>query len=413
MASRSISWRWVVGSLVIAVPVVLGLLFRARSHPVAVPSRVSVEVRAELPRPVARPLVIAPEPLPDNASKIEICGLGKVPLDSTDPFAAGRYMSALTRRAKESWQAALLGSDNYRARAAGLILEGKIANGDSILPMAERTRDELVQLAVGARDPAVYAMAVYACSSERDDPANSACQQISLSTWARTDADNAVPWLLLAGKARAEHDLAVETEAFSQAAKAHRTDSYNDSLYAFAESQLPKDVTPLERWYFAIELIGIEGAARLNQYTVASKRCSIEAVQDSKVRQQCNALAELLATKGTTLLDLGIAADIGARAGWSSQRVAGLIQKRNALMQAIRQATPMGNDEIWSCNGVHLGNAYMNQRVRLGELGAARESLDRSGETEQDLARKQLEFMESIRHEALQQPQEQPVEPAP
>ena len=86
-------------------------------------------------------------------------------------------------------------------------------------------------------------------------------------------------------------------------------------MYGFAEAALPAEVSPVERSYFATEVIGIEAAQRVAQYTAASQHCSKDAVQDSTVRQQCNAVAELL-LKGPTLLDFGIGASIGARLGW-------------------------------------------------------------------------------------------------
>ncbi len=68
--------------------------------------------------------------------------------------------------------------------------------------------------------------------------ADGACRQLSLQRWARMDPDNAVPWLSLAGKARGRHDSAAEADAFSHAATAHKSDSYSDSVFAFAEPPL-------------------------------------------------------------------------------------------------------------------------------------------------------------------------------
>ena len=305
-------------------------------------------------------------------------------LDAPDSFAAARkYVEGLTRKATDNWLAALLNSDDYRARAAGLFLDGKLTGGDSLRPMEEATRNTLVQLAVGAGDPAVYAMAVYACRTDVDESANSACPQISLRAWARLDPDNAVPWLLVAREAQEKHDVAGEMQAFSQAAKSRKTDSYNDSLFAFAEPELPKDVTPLQRWNLSLELLGIEAATRDSQYSVASRHCSNEALRNGNVRQQCDALANLFVTKGAILLDLGVGASIGARVGWSAQRVAGIKQESNALLQSLTQAVPTQNGDLWSCDTVRLGNAYMNERMRLGEVGAAREVLDRATQSAQ------------------------------
>jgi hypothetical protein len=400
---------WAAGVLVIAVLIVLALLFRGRAHPVAAPLRVSKNAPMKS-SPVAAPPLIASKASPDNFSKIEICGFGKVPLDTTDSSAVDRYLGTATQKAAKNWLSALLDSDDYRARAAGLFLEGKITDSYAIRPIAETTRDALVQLAVGAGDPAIYSLASYACRDRLDDPADSACRQISLSGWARMDPDNAVPWLLLAGKAREGQNVAAEADAFNRAAKAHTIDSYSNSLYAFAEPELPKDVTPLERWYFATEVSGIEAAMAQPEYQVASAHCSVDAMQASTVRQQCNALADLFVTQGTTVLDLMMGARIGAHAGWPKQRVNRLAQKQHALMQAITEATPTADGDFWSCNVVRLGNAYVTQRMRLGEVGAARELLDRSGETEQELARRWTENMEKLQRDALQNRSESTTE---
>jgi len=307
---------------------------------------------------------------------------------------------------------ALQDSGDLRARVAGLSLEGKITGGDPIIPAAEQTRDAVVQLAVGAEDPAVYAMAVSMCGIDRGTPADTACQQISLQRWAQIDADNAVPWLLLAGKAQEGHDSTAAADAFKQATKAHKYDAYNDSLYSFAESEMPQDVTPLERSYLAIEVIGIQSALRL-PYRVATKHCTVDTVQDPDIRQQCNALAELLVDHGTSLLGLSVSRNIGARVGWPTARVNSLELEQFALMQAIMEATPSDNDNLWTCDGVRRFNAYVVQRARLGELGAARDALERSGETVLALAQRHLQFIENLQREALKQQQEKPPEPAP
>lgn len=160
---------------------------------------------------------------------------------------------------------------------------------------------------------------------------------------------------MLAGAARAKNDPAAEADAFNQAAKSRRIDSYDDSLLAFTEADLPTDATPLDRWYLAVEVMGIESATAVPEYGAMSKHCSTEAMQDDNVRQQCGALAERLVTKGTTLLDVNIGATLGARVGWPKRRIDDLAQERDALTQAIVQATPTGNDDLWTCNGAERG----------------------------------------------------------
>ncbi len=342
----------------------------------------------------------------DEVGKIEVdfCGLGKVAFHADDELGPGRYLDGLSKPAVRLWLTALLNSDDNRARAAGLFLQDKIAAA-GFKPMQEQTRDALIQLAVGSGDPAVYAMAVSACDTYGDS-AKGACEQISLKGWTQVDSDNAVPWLLVAGKARAQKDAVAEANAFNHASKASKVDSYNFSLFAYAEPELPKDATPLERWWLAVETIGIEAAISMHQYEIATKHCSAVAVQDSEAQQECSDLAEVFVTKGTNLLDFKIGTNMGARAGWAKERVAALKQEGDALTQALVQATPAGVDNQWTCSGVELGNAYIREAVQLGELRATHEVLERSGETVAELAGKWREYIDKFQREALRRAQD-------
>ena len=131
-------------------------------------------------------------------------------------------------------------------------------------------------------------------------------------------------------------------------------------------------------------------------------------MQDPDLRQQCSSLAELLVSRGTTLLDLGVGIIIGTRVGWSAQRVNDLTLMQKALMQAITQATPSDNDNEWSCDGVRRFNVFMDERVRLGELGAARDALEHSGESVEALAQKHDQYMAVLQDRALKQEDEKP-----
>ena len=106
-------------------------------------------------------LPVRPSKLPhDDIRSIEICGFDKVPLDGSDPMAAFKYLGGQSKKTAEKWLAALLDSDDYRARAVGLFLQGKVNGDGSTQPLSEPTLDALAQLAVGSKDPAVYALAL-------------------------------------------------------------------------------------------------------------------------------------------------------------------------------------------------------------------------------------------------------------
>lgn len=332
-----------------------------------------------------------------GSAKAEICGSEHAPLDTTDPFAVARYLEAMTHAMAQRWLAALRDSDDTRERAAGLLLEGTLPANGQALPLPDATRNALVEFAVGAGDPLVYAFAWNACSRPGGDAPDSACAQLSLATWVRLDADNAVPWLLLAGKARDQHDAVAEADAFEHAAAAHRVDSYRTSLLKLAAPALPQDASALTRWYLGLTAVGVEAGMRLPYAHEALLECAAAGT----TRPQCAALAEMMVAKATTLDDLGMGARVGALAGWPAARVAAVIEERDALEQALAQATPTPVEEQWSCDGVRLGNAYLTERVKTDELTAARAALAHSAQTVQALAQRQREYVETLYREAL------------
>jgi hypothetical protein len=317
-------------------------------------------------------------------------------------MAASSYVGALAKKSRSRWLAALRNSDDYRARAAGLFLEGIFTDPGTNQAAAQEARDELVQLAVGVNDPAVYALAIYKCGAKIEDSAASACRQVSASGWARRDPDNAVPWLMIAGEARANNNPTAESEAIRDAAKAHKIDAYADSIFAFAEPEIPTDVMPLERAYFAIDVIGVEAATATPEFIAGTRHCSSDALQDSNARLQCGALGELFVTQGKTLLDFWRGLAFGKRAGWPKERVNALTEEKDALMQVANQVLPE-NAGPWSCDSVNRLNAFMSQRGRLGEMGATRDALERSGETIPEMAAKWTVYLERIQRDAAQQ----------
>ena len=290
-----------------------------------------------------------------------------------------------------------------------MYLEGKLTAKEGVQTMTEASRDALVQIAVGAGDPAVYAIAVHACDTYENPAASTSCQQITLRTWASMDPSNAVPWLMLSGYEHARGNVAAEADAFARASEATKVDDYTWSLFAFAKSEMPSDMTPLERWESTVDLGGIEGTMAQPQYRVASTRCAAASPQDRKLYEQCNTLAETFVTKGSTLIDFSIGITLGTHSGWAATRIANLRQERDAMVEAAQQASmpPDGNE--WSCEGVRLGNAYMEEWSQLGDLGAAREIIAQSGETIPELARKYADDMEKLMRAA--QAQTEPTPP--
>jgi hypothetical protein len=146
------------------IVVVAFLLVRGRD-PRAI---ASIEPPTSMPaasHPVGTQHANTPPPRADSTGTVEICGYGQVPINKSDASAIFQHVGALTKGVGTAWLSALQNSDDLRARVAGLLLEGKVTGGDSLRPVAEQTRNEVVQLAAGTGDPAVYAMALSMCDT--------------------------------------------------------------------------------------------------------------------------------------------------------------------------------------------------------------------------------------------------------
>jgi hypothetical protein len=105
-------------------------------------------------------------------------------------------------------------------------------------------------------------------------------------------------------------------------------------------------------------------------------------VDDRKVRNECSAVADLLAAHGITLLDLGEARIIGSRVGWSSDRLKRMGDEQDALMQELM----LQEQPSWGCQEIKRSSELIAEEVRIGERAAAMELLEVSGSTVEERA---------------------------
>jgi len=407
-------WKW-ISALILTAVLGCGWWLRQRPSPPAPVVAAATQPPAPFPSlwPAGVPNRAAEAARKgDNSDEIEVCGIGRVKLDRDDAAATGHYFDALTKNSRLRWLATLRNSDDYRARAAGLYLEG-IFDRDSPQKDPGAARDELVQLAVGTKDPAAFALAYTDCIKGAADIAfQGACPQLSLDDWARADADNAVPWLQLAAQARRENNAAAEAAAFAQAAQAHEYESYNWSLLSFAKAAMPDDLTATDRWILSTQVIGVEAAMPMPYFSLL-QYCSRDGLSDASVHRQCNALAELMVNKATTLSDFSLGKLLGTRVGWPAERVDKLTQELKASMQAVIEMLPPDPEQQWNCDTVARGNAYVSERDALGERALARQAIERSGMAVAELSRKYDEQLAIMMRNARENAEGQATAPRP
>jgi hypothetical protein len=407
--------KWISGLILVAI---LGFGFWMWQRPSPPPPKSLAAAVAPPAPPASRwPASIAmtaaeiPKKI-DHSHEIDVCGVGRVKLDRDDWTATGKYFDALTEKSRVRWLSALRNSDDDRARATGLYLQGMLDH-DAPQKDLEAARGELVQLAKGTKDPAVYALAYTKCIKGVDAFASpGACPQLSLDEWTHVDSDNAVPWLQLAAQARREGDGAAEAAAFDHASQAHRYEDYSWSIFSFAQPAMQSDITAADRWYLTTEVIGVEAAMPM-PYQPLFQYCSRDAMSDAAVRRQCDALAEMMVNKATTLLEFSVGKSLGVRVGWPPELVENLTQQLQASMQVMAQMTPTDPGQQWNCDSVARGNAYMSEWDQLGERGLARQAIERSGETVAELSRKYNEQMSKLERDVRAGAEVQPAAARP
>jgi hypothetical protein len=379
---------WFAGSaalLILTVTLVMEWPGRQQPHQRAAPALPEAAAPAR-PAAVARVLPsrttnsTAPQ-TPSETGKYELCGVGKAPAQITADDL-NEYVLALTQKTGDPWRAALLDSSDLRARAMGLLsrhTESKFHRTEQAdEPAAKPTedeREELVQLAAGGSDPVVYAAAAWICESGTPQSVQAgACRRISLRGWTRIDPDNAIAWLDVAMEDRSRGDLQAEAADFARAARAHRSDLYQDSLLRAALAEVPRDATPLARVAQGTEFVGILSVQPLLELTEASRFCSTEGLHHPERHEPCEALARLWVNQGSSLLELGLGKAIGRRLGWTPERLSELDQELNAMMSLARGDA----SDPWSCQNVARDRQFLEGRAQRGELNFLRGMLERA-----------------------------------
>lgn len=154
---------------------------------------------------------------------------------------------------------------------------------------------------------------------------------------------------------------------------------------------MPPETTGLERAAFFSGLIGHLGGDGHAHAFVTGTYCTAEAVQQSSVRQQCEALAEFLADRARNTLNWSAALRIGVRLGWEPERITAM---RQEMLAIFRVETYSGKDP-WSCANVRALNEFAGIQGLSGEFAAGRNAIQKSGKSIDELALEQIELVQS------------------
>lgn len=379
--------RWLVIALFIAVAA--GLLaaasllddhsIRYRREARAAAHRCAAgEPPGAVPQPAAHPNGVGPA-----VREVTVCGLGTVRYEDDGKSTPAAAIDRATASARNRWQQSLIDSKDTHIHAAGLLLqshERKTPPGGSPKPttQANAAREQLLEAAASGDDVQINAMAVRACDDARLNRApDPLCIRVPLAKWVTLDPDNAAPWLELAA-AYAWSDPKAASAAVDHAAQAHQLDFYNDSLLTAALSGMPPETTELEQAVFLAGLIGHNSADSSDRGSLsfATNYCRY-ALSAASLLKPCEALAELFAQHAHNMLELAVAAHLGAEVGWPGPRINAIHQENAAIIRfQLGGLLPS-----WSCAAVRALNTFARLQGQSGELGAVREETSHSAQS--------------------------------
>lgn len=260
---------------------------------------------------------------------------------------------------------------------------------------------QLVQLAINTADPAIYAQALHVCQNWGHEVA--ACNVIKVEQWARLEPDNMQPWLKLADRAYERKDTAGLNEALFRASKAKVDRSYANLTVARLLPTGRGEVSGLELRSGVILGAGVAAAWVLPGLRSASDYCSAETVSDANRRQVCEALANTMVSHSESLVGMTVAARIGARLGWSSERVEAIRNQAKAL-GAFAWSNQLGLPEAQAisaedCDMYQRTASRLARTFEVGELVAARELALLRGLSVQEVT--QAYLREQVKRKAL------------
>ncbi|WP_290361437.1 hypothetical protein [Roseateles violae] len=327
--------------------------------PLPLPIRVEAVAMVEPPKAVVKKFAAGAsfakaEPIPPGA--IEVCGVGWV---SLPPDASAS--DAPPPDWQRQWEAQ---AETLRAQAVATLQARGDAFSRVLARLIQNDTEGAAAAAAGSSDPRAYGLAWQACSRPGAGPA---CQQLSLRRWTQLEPGNAWPWLGMLSEARQRGDASGVEEALHRAAGAETMDGGFGRFTGGIDEALPADAPVGARSTLQLETIGRESAFALGWLGAGgfSSSCSAEAVRDANRRQNCVAIAKLLASKGRGLVDVAIGARVGERLGLSADE----IDVTPAQVKAAQQAFPVP-EELASCAALRQMQDWMREVARDGEWRA-------------------------------------------
>jgi len=258
----------------------------------------------------------------------ELCGMKGPDLKRAASETIGQHVVRVTQTVISGWTGSLAASEDPRRQAIGLALENAHPGAPGDRGKDTRVNNSLVLLAIETNDPVIYALALSQCGDL--DQASGPCQAVSWEHWANIDPDNAVPWLGIAAKASSSGDQQDVDHALAMASKASRFDEYVSTVSSIALSALPRGIAPLDKAVAGSDVMSSLGSLGAPPTLgITATLCSDTAIQQPLRKRQCTGIANDLADKGATALDVLVAWKLAERLGSADQQAKLEMEARN------------------------------------------------------------------------------------
>lgn len=344
-------------------------------------------------------------PLASDATPVELCGYGPILVrpgddpypkstlaaarklleqvvrdmsDSPDPRdrAAAAYYSAITRRALD-YQS--LPTRNPACFNDPACRQRFLAESQQVLAAAA---DEQASSVATIRDGPAYATTWYLCQRVHGtDAMTGACTHVTAARWGELEPENAMPWIIEAGRAQRAGDSVSYEAAMSRAAAATSSNLHWFEIYRMASHPLLQKGDQATRLVALSDLVGMSAALPFPGLQHVMARCRAPALTDDHKRQ-CLSIASAM-SRGSTHLEASMGAGIGKAVGWSDADVAAIRDRSSAIYAANHTRNPPM--DMYSCNFLNTMNDVLPELAQLGEIGAGELAIKRSGKTQKEL----------------------------
>lgn len=335
-----------LAAVVVCIGLALLALWRLGRSPPPLPMATPVDLRAAAP---AAPAVAdAPPPEPAAASAA-IASTAPAPPDPCTSATPDERAEA-RRNGLRRLTAALAASRSEMDRGLAWVLRARAADGrprrDAASGRQETATRHLVALAQASGDTHLLALAHDHCSAQPYAGADT-CTLIDGWTWAHRDPDNAAAWIALAGEARGAGNEALLAEAIAAAAHAGRVEHVGFQLLRLLDRPELAEMPALMRSAVSDAIVEAWSGWPMPAMSPLAAWCADAGVATDRL-PACGDLARLLAERGSSLLDVALAANLASRAGWPAGEVGALRELHEAAAQRLAELMPARGRCPWS-----------------------------------------------------------------